>query len=109
VNPQGAALLDTSVVIGLTQEGRDLDLRRYSRLVVSSVTYAELRLGIARARKAEAAVSRDSAVEQISSLFGEGVPFDDRAALELGRILQTVVRQKGKPKSHVNDRVIALQ
>ncbi|WP_366516474.1 PIN domain-containing protein [uncultured Agrococcus sp.] len=54
----GTALLDTSVVIAITQEGREYDLRRYDRLFVSSITYAELRLGVASARTAEAAAER---------------------------------------------------
>lgn len=107
VTSERTALLDTSVVIALTQEDRELDLRSYSRVFISSVTYAELRLGVTCARSAEMAVSRYAAFEQISSLFGDGLPFDDRAASEYGRILQTVVRRRGQPKAHVNDRMIA--
>ena len=102
-----SALLDTSVVIALTQEGMDIAIDTYERLFVSSVTYAELRLGVACAQSAAAALARYAAVEQITSLFGEGLPFDDRAALEYGRILQTVVERKGRPKAHMNDRMIA--
>ncbi|MBK7822205.1 MAG: PIN domain-containing protein [Tessaracoccus sp.] len=104
---RSAALLDTSVLIALTQEGRTLDLGSYKRLYVSSVSYAELRLGVACASDAESAVSRYSALEDIVSLFGEGLPFDDHAAVEFGRILQAVVRRKGGPRAHMNDRMIA--
>ncbi|HMR49304.1 MAG TPA: PIN domain-containing protein [Arachnia sp.] len=107
VTGTSAALLDTSVLIALTQEGRTLDLSAYQRLYASSVSYAELRLGVACARDAESAVSRYAALEDIISLFGGGLPFDDHAAVEFGRILQTVVRRKGGLRAHMNDRMIA--
>ncbi|MFV0433666.1 MAG: PIN domain-containing protein [Leucobacter sp.] len=103
----GSALLDTSVVIALTQEGLDIDVSGFERLMVSSVTYSELRLGIACARDAETAMTRSTALEEISSLFGEGLPFDDAAAQHYGRILQTVVRRRGQPRAHTGDRMIA--
>ena len=107
VNQHPTALLDTSVLIALTQEEREIDLSDYERLCVSSVSYAELRLGVACAKDAESAVARYATLEEIISLFGEGLPFDDRAATEFGRILQTVIRRKGEPRAHANDRMIA--
>ncbi|PFG29525.1 PIN domain-containing protein [Paramicrobacterium agarici] len=101
------ALLDTSVTIALTQEGRRLDLSSYDRLLISSITYAELRLGVACARSADSARQRSAALEEISALFGEGLPFDDAASASYGRILQAVARRKGEPKAHANDRMIA--
>lgn len=107
VSSAGNALLDTSVLIALTQEGRDIDLGAYDTLVLSSVSYAELRLGVACARSAHEAISRAAALDQITSLFGAGLPFDDNAAREYGMILHTVVSRGGQPKAHVNDRMIA--
>lgn len=106
VTGKSAALLDTSVLIALTQEGRILDLSAHERLYASSASYAELRLGVTCARDAESAVSRYAALEDIISLFGDGLPFDDHAAAEFGRILQTV-RRKGGLRAHMNDRMIA--
>ncbi len=102
-----SGLLDTSVVIALTQEGRDIDLGEYEHLFISSITYAELRLGVASARSARAAISRAAALEEILLLFGSGLAFDDRAVLEYGRIVQTVVHRGGHPKAHLGDRMIA--
>lgn len=102
-----SALLDTSVVIALFQEARRFTLASYARVAVSSLTFAELRLGIAMAATADVARIRMAALEQAQSLFGTGIPFDDLAAAHYGRITAHVQRRGGDPKAHRTDRMIA--
>lgn len=102
-----AALLDTSVVIALFQETRRFSLARFERVAVSSLTYAELRFGVAMAPTADIARIRMAALEETENLFGTGIPFDDRAAVHYGRITAQVQRRGGDPKAHRTDRMIA--
>ncbi|WP_051298051.1 PIN domain-containing protein [Brevibacterium album] len=103
----GSALLDTSVVIALLDEGRRFELSGFERLVVSSITYAELRMGIACARTPESAMERYQTLEEVNALFGEGLAFDDEAAMIYGRIVQAVAARGGGVRAHANDRMIA--
>lgn len=101
------ALLDTSVVIALFQEEQRIDLSSYAHLTVSSLTYAELRLGIAMAATADIARGRMTALESARDLFGPGLAFDDGAASRYGAITGQVQRAGGDPKAHRTDRMIA--
>ena len=49
----GSAILDISVVMAFIQGERQFDLSGYEQLMLSSVTYAELRMGVACASRAE--------------------------------------------------------
>ena len=84
------ALLDTSTVIALFQEERTFTVSSFDRVAVSSLTYAELRLGISMARSADVAGARMAALEELQRVFGVGIPFDDRAAEWYGRITRRV-------------------
>jgi predicted nucleic acid-binding protein len=102
-----AALLDTSVVIALAQEGRGIDLTEYDRVAVSALTYAELRLGVAMARTDKMTRRRYAALETVEDVFGPGLPFDDRAAMFYGRITAAIAERSGDPKANRTDRMIA--
>ena len=102
-----AALLDTSVVIALTQEHRSLDLARYESVAISALTSAELRLGVAMARTDTLARRRYTALETVEETFGPGLPFDDRAAMFYGRIVSAVAERTADPKANRTDRMIA--
>ena len=101
------ALLDTSTVIALFQEERAFNVSSFDRVAVSSLTYAELRLGISMARSADVARARMAALEELQRVFGVGIPFDDRAAEWYGRITRRVESTGGDPRAHRTDRMIA--
>ena len=101
------ALLDSSLVIVLFHERRVFDLSSFSDLAISSLTYAELRLGVSMARTANIARGRASALEQAQAIFGEGLPFDDAAAQRYGMITTRASHRGGDPKAHRTDRMIA--
>lgn len=101
------ALLDSSLVIALFHERRVFDLSSFSDLAISSLTYAELRLGVSMARTANIARGRASALEQAQAIFGEGLPFDDAAAQRYGMITTRASHRGGDPKAHRTDRMIA--
>lgn len=102
-----SVLLDTSTVIALFQEARPFTLEPFDRVAVSSLTYAELRLGVSMARSATVARLRMTALEEVGRVFGAGIAFDDRAAEWFGRITDAVAANGGDPKSHRADRMIA--
>ena len=101
------ALLDTSLVIALFQERRTFALGDFATLALSSLTYAELRLGIAMAATADIVRRRVAALERAEEIFGPGIPFDDNAAVRYGLITADVQRRGGDPKAHRTDRMIA--
>lgn len=102
-----AALLDTSTVIALFQESRPFTLDPFERVAVSSLTYVELRVGVAMAQTATAARSRAAALDEVRRTFGAGIPFDDAAAEWFGRIADRVAERGGDPRAHRTDRMIA--
>lgn len=102
-----SALLDTSVVIAVFQESARFTFAAFDHLVVSSLTIAELRAGIAMAQSAGAARLRMAALERTHATFGDGIPFDDRAAAAYGRIVDRVQQRGGSPKANRTDRMIA--
>ncbi|WP_197280995.1 PIN domain-containing protein [Microbacterium sp. No. 7] len=102
-----AALLDTSTVIALFQEQRRFTLEGFERVALSSLTYAELRLGVAMATTATVARQRMTAFETAREVFGDGIPFDDGAARAFGLIAARVADRGGDPKAHRTDRMIA--
>ena len=104
---RGAALLDTSVVIALIQQAAPFSLASFERVVISSLTVGELRMGIAMAATADIARTRMAGLELARGLFGDGQPFDDHVAAVYGRILDRVRQRGGDPKAHNVDRMIA--
>jgi predicted nucleic acid-binding protein len=101
------ALLDTSVAIALKQPGeRRPDLTPFQHVFVSSLTYSELRMGLSLGTSAER-TRRQDALDDLSTIFGEGVPYDDAAAVLYGRIVRIAMVQGGAARSHTIDRMIA--
>ena len=100
------ALLDTSALIGAV----DADTVRslpFSLLTISSLTYAELRLGLVTAKGLEALNHRSRRLVDIAQQFGPGIPFDDDCAREYERITQTAVSTGQQPRANTIDRMIA--
>ncbi|WP_336644339.1 PIN domain-containing protein [Microbacterium sp. USHLN186] len=100
------ALLDTSALI----TSMDTDVVAalpFERLVVSSLTYAELRLGLVTAKDRKSLDHRTSRLIDIAQLLGPGLPFDDACALEYERITTAAVDQGQRPRANAMDRMIA--
>lgn len=102
-----AALLDTSVLVSVNKLGEEVpDLSNFSELYVSSLSYSEMRMGLATVT-GDARQRRQDRLDEIITLFGEGIPYDDRAAIEFGRIVREAVRNGSSARTHVLDRMIA--
>ena len=100
------ALLDTSALISAVDTGVVRELP-FSLLTISSLTYAELRLGLVTARGTDALKHRSRRLVDIAQHFGPGIPFDDDCAREYERITQTAVGLGQRPRANTLDRMIA--
>ncbi|HHU09282.1 MAG TPA: type II toxin-antitoxin system VapC family toxin [Intrasporangiaceae bacterium] len=100
------ALLDTSVVISAMGAGEVEELP-YDVLVVSALSYAELRLGLVTATDMDELRRRIRRIEAISRVFGPGIPFDDACAREYERVVQAAVDHGQRPRTNAVDRMIA--
>ena len=101
------ALLDTSVLVAMRNPDESApDLSRFDELFVSSLSYAEMRMGLATVDGADRARRQDR-LDAVTHLFGAGLVFDDSAALEFGRIARAAIEVGRSPRNHVFDRMIA--
>lgn len=100
------ALLDTSALIGAI-DTETIEALPYDRLLISALTYAELRVGLVTAADTRTLRHRVRRVDEISRVFGPGVPFDDECAREYERIVQAAVERGQHPRSNAVDRMIA--
>lgn len=102
------AVLDTSVVIALTQQGEVLTgLEDFDPLFVSSVTYAELHAGLSASPSVDIALRRQAALDRIGRLLGPGLPFDDACATAYAAIVRAAVAQGSSFRANQIDRMIA--
>lgn len=100
------ALLDTSALIGAV-DSETVEALPYDRLIVSALTYAELRVGLVTATDVDTLRHRVRRIDEISRAFGSGVPFDDACAQEYERVVQAAVERGQRPRVNTVDRMIA--
>ena len=103
------ALLDTSVLIALLSS-REVkpELDGFTELMISSLSFSELHMGVATAGANSAVrTAREDRIARVRTAFGAGIPYDDRCALAFGVMSEQVLRSGGSPKSHVLDKMIA--
>jgi toxin FitB len=100
------ALLDTSALISAVDAGVVRTLP-FSQLTISSLSYAELRLGLVTAKGLDALNHRSRRLLDISQQFGHGIPFDDECAREYERLTQAAVGLGQHPRANTIDRMIA--
>ncbi|SNU00465.1 hypothetical protein SAMN06298212_101181 [Ruaniaceae bacterium KH17] len=101
-----SALLDTSALINAVDADAVEELP-FDRLFISSLSYAELRLGLVTARDVRTLRQRSRRIESIERSFGRGLPFDDACALEYEQLVQLSVDHGLSARSHTVDRMIA--
>lgn len=94
-------LLDTNMLFD-----EQHDLTRY-RISVSSLSWAELHLGIAICQNPADKAMREARLARLKRTFGEGMPFDDAAAAAYGTVTQLAVALGRKPRARAVDLMIA--
>lgn len=97
------AVLDTSVLIDAPAHG----IEGITEWTVTSISYAELRYGIVAAPTVEERVVRAARIERIHDAFGDGLPFDDRAAVAYGLLTELLAAQGRSPRGRTLDLMIA--
>lgn len=95
------ALLDTNVLIALLKTGETRpDLNGFTGLMISSLSFSELHMGVATAGTDSATrTAREDRISRIRATFGAGIPYDDRCALAFQVISEEVLRNGGSPKT----------
>ncbi len=97
------AVLDTNVLV-------DDDFGAYpgvDAFAIASISYAELRFGVAAARDADQRAMRSLRLRDIEQQFGGGIPFDDRAAFSYGILTELLLARGRSPRGRVADILIA--
>jgi predicted nucleic acid-binding protein len=98
------AILDTNILI----DGPLTVPAGITEVAVTSISYAELRFGIATvSAQPELRIERQLRLDAITESFGEGLPFDDRAALSYGYITELVLGAGRSPRGRIPDLMIA--
>lgn len=98
------AFLDTCILVA----GRFSPPAEVTEIAITSISYAELRFGIVAAGFQTAQrVERSIRLEDIARRFGEGMPFDDRAAVSYAHITELVLAAGRNPRGRVPDLMIA--
>lgn len=84
------------------------DLDGFTGLMISSLSFSELHMGVATAgADSVTRTAREERISRIRATFGAGIPYDDRCALAFQVISEEVLRNGGSPKSNVLDKMIA--
>ncbi len=102
--PTDAGLLDTSVVILLSQLRDPATLPAVP--LISSVTLSELSVGPLVARSDMERAARQTVLQQAEADF-EPLPFDDRAARALGRVAASLRTSGRTVKARSYDAMVA--
>lgn len=97
------AILDTNVLVS-EDLGTYPDIDAFA---VTSVSYAELRFGVAAAKSGDATALRQVRLRDIEQQFGPGLPFDDRAAFSFGILAEFLLARGRSPRGRVADIMIA--
>jgi predicted nucleic acid-binding protein len=102
------ALLDTSILIPLFEPHQTTpDLSSVDEALVSTLSFAELAIGVSAAIEARIVRHRMSRLAMVRQLFGEGLPFDHDCVKAYEQILDHVADQGGDIKARRFDRMIA--
>lgn len=102
------ALLDTNILIATDSRGETApELSDFEDLHVSSLSWAELAKGLHTTTDLPVFKLRSARLAALRSVFGEGLPFDDRCADAYDRILAHLSAQGVSPRQHVMDRMLA--
>lgn len=102
------ALLDTNVFIALGSRGeRRPDLSGFADLVVSSLSWSELTMGLHATSNLDEYRERHARLDGAKQLFGAGIAFDDACVQAYDRILARVAQRRGPVRAHHLDRMIA--
>jgi toxin FitB len=97
------AIVDTNVVINGVRVRPDLDFET----AVSSITYAELHVGVLLAKDDDSRAVRLKLLSAARQTYGPGLPFDDAAAINHAQV-DAAVRAAGRsPNSRAKDLMIA--
>lgn len=101
-------LLDTSILIAATAPQETApDLSDFDEVVVSSLTWSELTMGLHATTSLTVYKQREARLETLKSLFGPGIAYDDDCAHCYGRLLGRVTARRGEARAHRIDRMIA--
>jgi len=102
------ALLDTSILIPFSEAGQEPpDLSDIADALVSTLSFAELAIGVHSATDVAVLRHRSARLAKLRSVFGAGLPFDDRCEESYQRILAHVADNGGDVKARRFDRLIA--
>jgi predicted nucleic acid-binding protein len=101
-------IVDTSVLVAAHEPSDTTpDLAGFERLYISSLSLAELEVGLALAATVAEYRERAARFDAVKARFGAGLPFDDSCATALRKLLAHILKSGGDPKAHRMDRMIA--
>lgn len=95
------ALLDTTVLVDELASFPDIDV------MVSSLSYVELRMGICSAPDAGERARRETRMMRVQHVLGTGVPFDDAASAAYETVCELVLSRGRQVRGRTIDLMIA--
>jgi len=102
------ALLDTSVLVPVSEPDQaPPDLRDIDEVLVSTLSFAELAIGVHSAASVAVLRHRLDRLAVLRDLFGQGLPFDEDCVRAYERLLAHVADNGGDVKARRFDRLIA--
>lgn len=102
------ALLDTSILIAHGESAETTpDLRDFDDVLVSSLSWTELTVGVHRTPDIRAYRLRSARLDTLRKRFGEGLPYDDSCDDMFDELLLRVAERGGDPRAHRFDRMLA--
>jgi predicted nucleic acid-binding protein len=103
------ALADTSILIALVSPAETTpDLADFDAgVLVSTLSWAELAVGLRTAATVESARRRRAEYDELRERFTAVLPFDEACVAAFGQILDRVADAGGQPKARPLDRMIA--
>ncbi|MDR0378379.1 MAG: PIN domain-containing protein [Candidatus Accumulibacter sp.] len=94
-------LLDTNLLID------DLLDHPGHAVYVSSLSWAELQLGIVTGANVMIRAAREARLARLKNILGPGLPFDDAAATAYATVARLILERGRNPKSRAIDLMIA--
>lgn len=102
------ALLDTDILIASKSETEPApDLSGFDDLMVSSLTWSELVMGLHSTRSLSEYKRRARRLSVLQGTYGDGLPYDDDCANAYNDLLERTVQRGGDAKAKKLDRMIA--
>lgn len=102
------ALLDTNIVLAhFNSDEEPVELGGFDDLRLSTLSYSEMLAGLGSVTDIEVYRERHTRLRKVQFVYGEGIPYDDRCAEAMERVIQDVRLAGRNPRARLIDSMLA--